>query len=90
MAEGLWTIELHNGEDNRLSNDLIDRALKPALDVVEREWRVRWRQAQTVAANKTNKEDISKSLGRGALVIIGKRDQNKYFSNGELEVSNLE
>jgi len=78
---GLWTIELHNGEDNRLSHDLIDRALKPALDIVEREWRDQWRQAQASGASKAN-EPANKNAGRGALIIVGKRDQNKFFSNG--------
>lgn len=78
---GLWTIELHNGEDNRMSHDLIDRALKPALDIVEREWRDQWRDAQASSASKV-KEPANKSAGRGALIIIGKRDQNKFFSNG--------
>lgn len=73
---------MHNGEDNRLTHDLIERALKPALDTVEREWREQWRQAQAAAANKS-KDSASKNAGRGALIIVGKKDQNKYFSNGE-------
>lgn len=64
----LWIIEMHNGEDNRLTHDLINKALKPALDIVEREWREDRRSA--------------KGDGRGALIIIGRRDQDKFFSNG--------
>lgn len=30
---------MHNGEDNRLTHDLINKALRPALDIVEQEWR---------------------------------------------------
>ncbi|KAG6844957.1 putative secondary metabolism biosynthetic enzyme [Tephrocybe sp. NHM501043] len=69
----LWIIELHNGVDNRLTDVLIDRGLKPALDAVERDWREQWRTAQ---ASK------DKSGGKGALIIVGKKDQDKFFSNG--------
>jgi hypothetical protein len=63
----LWMIELHNGQDSRLTDKLIDQGLKPALDVVEREWREGWRE----------------SNGRGALILVGRRDQDKFFSNGK-------
>ncbi|KAL5526411.1 hypothetical protein ACEPAF_8134 [Sanghuangporus sanghuang] len=76
----LWIIEMHNGEDNRLTHELINGALKPALDVVEREWREVWRAAQ--AANRLESTAGPVSDGRGALIIVGKRDQNKFFSNG--------
>ncbi|EJD06973.1 ClpP/crotonase [Fomitiporia mediterranea MF3/22] len=79
----IWIIEMHNGEDNRLTHDLINGALKPALDMVEREWRDVWRAAQ--ATNKpgsTGSATQGSADGRGALIIIGKRDQNKFFSNG--------
>ncbi|KAI0925905.1 hypothetical protein AcV5_008512 [Taiwanofungus camphoratus] len=69
----IWLIELHSGEDSRLTDVLFDKALHPALDIVERDWRERWRIAQK------NKD---KDGGRGALVIVGKRDQSKFFSNG--------
>jgi hypothetical protein len=69
----LWIIELHNGHDNRLTADLIHKGIMPALDIVEREWRERQRVALK-----------SKALekGKGALIIVGKRDQDKFFSNG--------
>ena len=75
---------MHNGEDNRLTHELINNALKPALDTVEREWREMWRSAQ--AANRSQQSNASPSPdsdGRGALIIVGKRDQNKFFSNGK-------
>ncbi|KAG6868060.1 putative secondary metabolism biosynthetic enzyme [Termitomyces sp. T159_Od127] len=70
----LWIIELHNGIDSRLTADLIDLGLKPALNTVERDWREFWRTAQK------NKD---KTGGKGALIIVGKRSQDKFFSNGE-------
>ncbi|KAG5720931.1 hypothetical protein E4T56_gene865 [Termitomyces sp. T112] len=75
----LWIIELHNGIDNRLTLDLIERGLKPALDAVERDWREHWRTAQK------NKD---KTGGKGALIIVGKRSQDKFFSNG-LDLPNV-
>ncbi|KII89779.1 hypothetical protein PLICRDRAFT_138074 [Plicaturopsis crispa FD-325 SS-3] len=69
----LWVIELHNGQDNRLTETLVDHGLKPALDAVEKHWREQWRPAQ---ATKT------KEGGAGALIIVGRRDQDKFFSNG--------
>ncbi|KAG6854391.1 putative secondary metabolism biosynthetic enzyme [Blastosporella zonata] len=69
----LWIIELHNGVDNRLTHALIDRGLKPALDTVERDWREQWRLAQ---------QSTDKTGGKGALIIVGRRDQDKFFSNG--------
>ena len=47
----------------------------PALDIVEREWRERQRAA---LKSKMLEE------GKGALIIVGKRDQDKFFSNGLL------
>ena len=72
----LWIIELHNGEDNRLTQTLVDQAFKPALDIVERHWRKQWRTAKR-AMDKPEE-------GGGALIIVGKRSQNKFFSNGRL------
>lgn len=68
-----WVIELHNGEDNRVSERLLRQALSPALDIVERDWR-----AATKAAKKAGDE----KAGAGFLVIVGKRNQDKFFSNG--------
>ncbi|KZT73101.1 ClpP/crotonase [Daedalea quercina L-15889] len=69
----VWVLELHNGQDSRINATLIDKALQPALNIVERDWRERWRTAR----NTKDKEG-----GRGTLVIVGKRGQNKFFSNG--------
>lgn len=78
----LWVIELHNGQDNRLTTTLINKGLRPALDAVEKHWRERWRKAWD-AGDKEN--------GRGALIIVGRRDQDKFFSNGlDLENARLD
>ena len=69
----LWVIELHNGQDARLTVELVDQGLRPALDAVEKHWRQQWRAAQ-----KTK----DKKGGEGALIIVGRRDQDKFFSNG--------
>ncbi|EAU85527.1 hypothetical protein CC1G_06428 [Coprinopsis cinerea okayama7 len=75
----LWVIELHNGQDNRLTATLVNEGLKPALDEVERQWREKWRAA---AAAKDQPQ------GKGALIIVGRRDQDKFFSNG-LDFANV-
>jgi hypothetical protein len=67
----LWVIELHNGPDNRLTHDLINKGLKPALDIIEREWR-----AQRAGGSKTG------DSAKGALIIVGSKNQDKFFSNG--------
>lgn len=70
----IWLLELHNGLDNRLTETLLAKALLPALDAVERAWRESWRAAQSAKDPEG---------GRGALIIVGNRAQNKFFSNGE-------
>ncbi|KAN0092839.1 ClpP/crotonase-like domain containing protein [Tylopilus felleus] len=78
--DGLWIIELHNGEDSRLTARLIDDALRPALDVVEKHW-----TSNTLTALASQHPDPTESnAGEGALIIVGKRDQDKFFSNGFL------
>ncbi|KAJ7739320.1 ClpP/crotonase-like domain-containing protein [Mycena olivaceomarginata] len=69
----VWVIELHNAQDNRLTPTLVDHALKPALDAVERHWREQWRAVENLT---------DKSGGNGAVIIVGRRDQDKFFSNG--------
>ncbi|KAI0768110.1 ClpP/crotonase [Trametes elegans] len=69
----LWVIELHNGADSRLTDVLLTQALKPALDIVERHWRENWRAGQAKG---------DEALCKGALVIVGNRKQDKFFSNG--------
>jgi len=66
---------LHNGEDSRLTARLIDDALRPALDVVERHW-----ENNRLAGSEH--PDPKSNAGEGALIIVGKRDQDKFFSNG--------
>lgn len=68
-----WILELHNGVDNRLTDKLITGAIMPALDFVEKEWRLQRR-----AEFKDKKE----SAGKGALIISGAHNQEKFFSNG--------
>ncbi|KAG9315254.1 ClpP crotonase [Chiua virens] len=75
---GLWIIELHNGEDSRITAQLIDDALKPALDIVEKHWLDNRLAPLADSQNPTSKSDA----GEGALIIVGKRDQDKFFSNG--------
>ncbi|EIW57361.1 ClpP/crotonase [Trametes versicolor FP-101664 SS1] len=69
----LWVLEMHNGADSRLTETFILKAFKPALDIVERHWRENWRTGQ---AKKDEK------LCKGALIIVGNRKQDKFFSNG--------
>ncbi|KAJ7160251.1 ClpP/crotonase-like domain-containing protein [Mycena filopes] len=69
----VWVIELHNGLDNRLTPALVDFALKPALNAVEAHWRTQWRAVQGAK---------DKSGGNGALIFVGKKGQDKFFSNG--------
>jgi Delta3-Delta2-enoyl-CoA isomerase len=45
----------------------------PALDAVERSWRDIWRAARAAADS---------NAGGGALVIVGKRGQDRFFCNG--------
>ena len=70
---------MQNGEDNRLTHALVNKALKPALDIVEKEWRETFRAAQKKGSAS---KDATKD-GRGALIIVGKMDQDKFFSNGQ-------
>lgn len=72
--QATWIIEFHNGDDSRLTHEFIAKAFMPALDAVERSWRQSWREA----VRSKNKEG-----GRGALIIVGNRKQNKFFSNGQ-------
>ncbi|KAH7884653.1 ClpP/crotonase-like domain-containing protein [Phlebopus sp. FC_14] len=76
--DGFWVIELHNGEDSRLTKRLIDLALRPALDIVEDHWK---RSRRPLDANVRGKEEKTRGA-EGALIIVGKRSQDKFFSNG--------
>ena len=74
----LWVIELHNGVDNVLALAFINDAIRPALDVVEEEWR------NSLSAARAKGKSAGPDEGKGALIIVGKRDQNKFFSNGKV------
>jgi hypothetical protein len=71
-------IELHNGVHNVLALPFINDAIRPALDVVEEEW------SKSLKAAKAGGKSAAPDEGKGALIIIGKRDQNKFFSNGKI------
>lgn len=79
----LWAIELHNGAHNILALTFINDAIRPALDVVEEEWR------KTLEAARAKGKSAAPDEGKGALIIIGKRDQTKFFSNGDVDLSAL-
>ncbi|KZO96647.1 ClpP/crotonase [Calocera viscosa TUFC12733] len=64
--ETIWQIELHNGDDSRLTRQLLEEAFLPALDVVEKDWR----------------KALKSGRGDAALVIVGNTKQDKFFSNG--------
>jgi len=53
----------------------------PALDAVEREWR------KDVKPGPAS-ENMKKEGGKGAVIIVGKRSQDKFFSNG-LDFNNM-
>lgn len=65
---------MHNGKDNRLTVEFLATVLAKALDIVEKDWRTANGEA---------------SGGSGALIISGKQDQEKFFSNGSLVCSLL-
>jgi len=71
----LWILEFKNGDDSRLNGDMCSKAITPALDIVEKEWRAGWRVAQ-------KNKNAAKGAGSGALIIVGRLDQQKFFSNG--------
>lgn len=70
--QDIWIIELHGGQDSRLTTRMIDGALRPALDVVEHNW----------YAMRDKQANDGADEGGGALIIVGRRDQDKFFSNG--------
>ena len=69
-----WVLEMHNGADSRLTEAFLQHALRPALDAVERHWRNNWRAGAAPGGDA--------ALCHGALVIVGNRKQDKFFSNG--------
>jgi len=61
-----WELEMHHGVDNRLNHEFIDKVLLKALDLVEKDWR----------------SSTTEVGSPGALIIVGKKSQQKFFSNG--------
>jgi hypothetical protein len=59
----------------------LNDAIRPALDAVEEEWRT------SLNAAKARGKSAGPDDGKGALIIVGKRDQNKFFSNGKVNSS---
>lgn len=58
-------LELHNGDDNRLTDTFIKLAVMPALDAVERDWRNGWRAAQEAGAKDKEKASAKVSEDYG-------------------------
>jgi enoyl-CoA hydratase/carnithine racemase len=73
----IWVIELDNGDDSRLTSTLLRHGMRPALDAVEADWRSQ--RDKQLAAKDAAKDP---QAGAGALIIVGKRSQDKFFSNG--------
>jgi hypothetical protein len=63
-------LELHNGEDNRLTTQFINDVMVKALDIVEGEWKA--------PRDKVKPKDRT----GGSLIITGKLSQDRFFSNG--------
>jgi hypothetical protein len=64
----VWELEMHHGLDNRLNHEFIDKALFKALDLVEKDWR----------------SSTTEVGAPGALIIVGKKSQQKFWSNGAI------
>ncbi|PPQ63845.1 hypothetical protein CVT24_009058 [Panaeolus cyanescens] len=76
----LWVLELHNGADNRLTPTLI-KGVMTALNEVEKQWRSQVKAAVKAQAQERNEKKFKQEAG-GALIIVGKKSQDKFFSNG--------
>ncbi|KAF9508591.1 hypothetical protein BS47DRAFT_1302622 [Hydnum rufescens UP504] len=61
-----WELEMHHGLDNRINHEFIDKVLLKALDHVEKDWR----------------SSTTEVGAPGALIIVGTKSQQKFFSNG--------
>lgn len=68
-APTIWLLEFKNGSDNRLTGDMCQQVILPALDIVEKEWRDQWRNGDA---------DV-KGARAGALILTGRLDQEKFF-----------
>ncbi|KAI0032518.1 ClpP/crotonase [Vararia minispora EC-137] len=78
-SDFVWQLEIHNPPDNRLTRAVIAFGLSPALDQVEREWR---NIRTSVQAARQRGIEQNENIGSGALIIVGMRGQDKFFSNG--------
>ncbi|GAA97786.1 uncharacterized protein L969DRAFT_83673 [Mixia osmundae IAM 14324] len=66
----IYTVELKNEPDNRLTTQLVTAYLD-ALDVVEKRWRLDCRNS-----------DREPAAGQAALITTGLRNKDRFFSNG--------
>ncbi|KAG8998148.1 hypothetical protein FRB93_013830 [Tulasnella sp. JGI-2019a] len=73
--QNVWLLELQNGAENRLTIELMQKAIHPALDIVEQEH---------FKLRNTPPESTAEGAGYqgGALIITGLRSQSKFFCNG--------
>jgi len=62
----IWELEMHHGVDNRLNHEVMEKVFLKGLDLVEKDWR----------------SSTTEDGAPGALIIIGKKTQQKFFSNG--------
>ncbi|KAG8885654.1 hypothetical protein FRB97_000097 [Tulasnella sp. 331] len=67
----LWLLELRNGVDNRLTGEMLQMVITPALNLVEKEWRSQWRES----SSKTQ-SSAGKASRAGSLIISGPLDQD--------------
>ncbi|KAG8886833.1 hypothetical protein FRB98_000915, partial [Tulasnella sp. 332] len=73
--KNIWLLELQNGAENRLSVELMQKAINPALDIVEKEhFKLRNTPPESTPEGAEYKG--------GALIITGLRSQSKFFCNG--------
>lgn len=77
----LWVLELHNGADNRLTPTVV-KSILAALQAVEAQWRAQVKAAHKAQSGQKHDEKRFKKDAGGALIIVGRKDQDKFFSNG--------
>jgi len=68
----IYQLELHNRPDNRLTPALVDGAILPALNDVERAWR----------ADRAGELIDGPGTGQAALITCGAIDAHRFYSNG--------
>ena len=59
---------MHHGVDNRLNHEVMEKVFLKGLDLVEKDWR----------------SSTTEDGAPGALIIVGKKSQQKFFSNGTI------